>query len=283
MGSTALTAAVGTAAILLLPDGIAMMNEPLWQLRTSLRRAFLPAVDGLLDGPLFRLFAHCLRRCCCGRLASPCRAPHTLRAQAVGRSELVLWWMDQLGAHNPFHDEAYICAWCLAADCVPKLDSTSSAEKLAVWREVRPQESSLDDSEGSSHGDGRRHTALLEGLPAGASLRLRVCAVNRWGRSAWSKDEIQVDLPQQEQVTQWQAARGVGRSRVVTSGLLVCLQCRTPQQPESVLSYAELVCRPAVGDRDCPHGPFCSRCRSGISAQVLPSCVCRGLIDTWRE
>eukprot|EP00450_Noctiluca_scintillans_P002377 CAMPEP_0194508116 /NCGR_PEP_ID=MMETSP0253-20130528/38039_1 /TAXON_ID=2966 /ORGANISM="Noctiluca scintillans" /LENGTH=188 /DNA_ID=CAMNT_0039351105 /DNA_START=110 /DNA_END=676 /DNA_ORIENTATION=+ len=33
----------------------------------------------------------------------------------------------------------------------------------------------------------------------------------------------------------------------------------------------------------CEHGPFCARCQCSVAAQVLPFCVCRGLVQDWRE
>jgi len=62
----------------------------------------------------------------------------------------------------------------------------------------------------------------------------------------------------------------------------LCTQCRAPVAATGTASYADVLHRP-VFVPNCKHGPFCSRCRSSISSRVLPSCVCRALVDTWRE
>ncbi|CAE7695797.1 unnamed protein product [Symbiodinium sp. CCMP2456] len=58
-------------------------------------------------------------------------------------------------------------------------------------------------------------------------------------------------------------------------------RCRVPQTAGSAF-YAEVLHRP-VTVQGCTHGPFCARCRRSVSAQVLPFCVCRALVSTWRE
>eukprot|EP00439_Symbiodinium_sp_Y106_P043214 s3954_g5.t1 len=60
-----------------------------------------------------------------------------------------------------------------------------------------------------------------------------------------------------------------------------CVQCRVPQTAGAAF-YAEVLHRP-VTVQGCTHGPFCARCRRSVSAQVLPFCVCRALVSTWRE
>lgn len=294
MGNAAVTAAIGTVVVILLPNSIAMQSDVLCQLRESLRRAFLPSVDALVESLLFRAFALCARRCSCGRLASPCRVPHSLRAQAVSRRELVLWWTpSQTSPRNVFHEEVYLCAWRLSTPEPPESCSTTkdadstdvkpaAEEKPEDWREVLLDGCQPVDGEQGDPGC-RRHTALLQDLPDSASLRLRVCAVNRYGRSDWSKEEIELELLKQDKLTDRQMSNGIGRSHAVTSSGRLCVQCLTPQRPGSALAYAEVACRPVVGGRDCKHGPFCSRCRRGVVKEVLPSCVCRGLIDIWRE
>lgn len=280
MGNVMLTIALGAAMVLTLPDSLVMQNEYLWQLRETLRRALFPDMKGFFDGPRVRFLALCLGRCCCGRLASPCRVPHSLRAQALGCAEIVLWWTAQLPPANPFHEEAYLCSWCRSSESVAQPGGSQDAE--ALWSEARLEDLGLE-TEGRG---GARRQALLQGLPPRATLRLRLCAVNRLGRSAWSKEEIELALPAEERLTEWQAAGGLGRSRAA-GGEHLCLQCRSPQRgpggQQCEVAYARVLCRPVLGPRGCPHGPFCALCRRRVSAQVLPLCVCRALIEAWHE
>jgi len=60
------------------------------------------------------------------------------------------------------------------------------------------------------------------------------------------------------------------------------VQCRRPQPAKCTAAYADVICRP-ICQRDCTHGPFCARCRWAIAKRVLPTCICRALIDVWRE
>lgn len=291
MGNAAVTAALGTLTILLLPNAVAMPSSPLGQLRDNLRHALLPSVDSIIDSLLFRLFAYCSRCLCCGRLSSPCRVPHSLRAQAVTRSDVVLWWTPApVIPRNVFHEEEYLVAWRplkkeSTTDASENADESAAASReLAQWTDLVWTEVFMEGVEpADEEGKGQRRTALLQDLPEGGAVRVRICAVSRCGRSEWCKEEIEVELLEQEKLTERQMAKGIGRSRLVASDGRLCIQCRTPQQTGSPLEFAVVACRPVIGGRDCPHGPFCSRCRRGVGAQVLPSCVCRGLIDTWRE
>mmetsp|Transcript_61142 Transcript_61142/g.129129 ORF Transcript_61142/g.129129 Transcript_61142/m.129129 type:complete len:382 (+) Transcript_61142:93-1238(+) len=61
-----------------------------------------------------------------------------------------------------------------------------------------------------------------------------------------------------------------------------CVQCRLPQPVKCTASYADVLCR-SLFQPDCAHGPFCARCRRSVSCRVLPSCVCRALVNTWHE
>lgn len=295
MDSLPVTIAVGLVTVLLLPDAVASWSDSVWQLRQQLRRNFLPSKESFLGNPLVRLVAWCLRKCCCGRLSSRCRPPHSLRAQAIGRSDLLLWWTSTL-PDNPFHDEECICAWRVAPAGTSK--DASEKEKAAskagpseedaaspepdAWKEVPLEGSTFNDPDEGGP-TGHRNCALIRELPRGATVQLRACAVNRHGRSEWSLEEIEVDLPRAEKrITERQFEQGVGRSRVVNSGP-ICVQCRVPQRCKAEgAHFAEVVCKPVSGSQSCKHGPFCERCFKRISAQVLQSCVCRGLIDSWR-
>eukprot|EP00931_Biecheleriopsis_adriatica_P011395 TRINITY_DN11248_c0_g1_i1.p1 TRINITY_DN11248_c0_g1~~TRINITY_DN11248_c0_g1_i1.p1 ORF type:complete len:201 (+),score=30.23 TRINITY_DN11248_c0_g1_i1:20-622(+) len=61
-----------------------------------------------------------------------------------------------------------------------------------------------------------------------------------------------------------------------------CVQCRTPQPTACTAAYAEVAHRP-IAMPQCDHGPYCPRCRRSVAGQVLPFCVCRALVDHWRE
>lgn len=260
----------GAIAILLLPESVAVTSEVVWAIREYLRRNLRQLAQLTAQGPVFRLFVLCARRCCRGYLSSPCQAPHSLRAQAVSESDLVLSWTARTPAGNPFHEELYVCAWRLAED---------SGEAPVRWNE---HETPAKDYFGDDP-ERARWTVLLEALPEGVGLRLRVCAENMHGRGEWS-EEIEIEMPTEEVAVSAQR-RGVkvlARSRVVANGGRLCLQCRRSQPSSKPVAYACVEC-PSIFLKECPHGPFCARCRRAVSSQVLPSCVCRGLIKTWRE
>ncbi|CAE8615000.1 unnamed protein product [Polarella glacialis] len=61
-----------------------------------------------------------------------------------------------------------------------------------------------------------------------------------------------------------------------------CAQCRRPQTGPGNAAYGKVIYRP-VFEPGCQHGPFCERCKRAIAARVLPSCVCRALVESWRE
>lgn len=260
----------GAIAVLLLPEGVAVTNEAVWAIREYLRRNLRQLLQLTTQGPVFKFFVLCARRCCRGHLSSPCQPPHSFRAQAVSESDLVLSWTARAPPGNPFHEELYVCAWRLAED---------AGEAPVQWQEHEtPAKDYCSDEP-----DGQRWTVLLENLPEGVSLRLRVCAENRQGRGDWS-EEIEIEMPT-EQVAVGAHRRGVkvlARSRVVANGGRLCIQCRRMQPPSKPVAYANVECT-SIFMKECPHGPFCARCRRAISSQVLSSCVCRGLIGTWRE
>ena len=43
----------------------------------------------------------------------------------------------------------------------------------------------------------------------------------------------------------------------------------------------EAVAKPVF--QPCRHGPFCDRCRAAVGRCILPACVCRALLECWRE
>merc|ERR1740129_2606877 len=257
------------ATALLLPEHVVVKSEVLWAIREYLRRNLRQIVQLTMQGPCFKLLVFCAKRCSRGYLSSPCRPPHSLKAQAISGGQLVLCWTARHPTSNPFHEEWFVCAWRLASD---------STEDPVSWHEWLVEENGNEEAEGD------RWMSFAKGLPPGACIRLRVCAVNRYGRGDWSKEEIEIDLPAGHREAG--GGRGLGqaptRSRTVACGDRLCLQCRTPQPARCSVAYADVVCRPLFA-RDCPHGPFCARCRQLISAQVLPSCICRALIGAWRE
>lgn len=61
-----------------------------------------------------------------------------------------------------------------------------------------------------------------------------------------------------------------------------CIQCRTTPQLSLGAAFAEVHHRP-VTSQTCQHGPYCPRCRNSVALQVLPFCVCRALVQHWRE
>mmetsp|Transcript_16378 Transcript_16378/g.34222 ORF Transcript_16378/g.34222 Transcript_16378/m.34222 type:complete len:278 (-) Transcript_16378:32-865(-) len=260
----------GAVAVLLLPESMAVTSEVVWAVREYLRRNLRQLVQLTVQGPLFKLFVLCARRCCRGHLSSLCSSPHSLRAQAVSESDLVLCWVARSPPSNPFHEEHYVCAWCLAED---------AGEAPVRWHEHE----TLEADNCGDDPDGGRRAALLERLPEGVQLRLRVCAQNRHGRGDWS-EEVEIEMPTEQAAmgARHHGAKVLARSRVVASSGRRCLQCQRAQPLSKPVAYASVEC-PPIFSRECPHGPFCARCRKAVSAQVLPACICRGLIGTWRE
>lgn len=72
------------------------------------------------------------------------------------------------------------------------------------------------------------------------------------------------------------------RRAVGVPGAPACFQCRAPQPERSPAFFCDVLHRPLFA-LTCEHGPFCSNCHRAISRQTLPSCICRSLVDCWRE
>lgn len=258
--------------MLCLPDSIAMTSGSIWAMRERLRGMIWAVLELSMQGPFFKLFAFILRKVSCGFLSSSCKPPHSLRAGFGGsRSyEVALCWTPRPASGNPFHEESYICSWC------PMLDGAVTGR----WAEEFITENGFGED------GGRRWGALLTGLPRNATVRLRMCSVNRRGRSAWSSEELEITPPSAGRPA---SARPVGHRQVSTDAdggksdsRVRCLQCRAPQPASEKVSYGDAICRP-IFIEGCKHGPFCARCRRSISSQVLPSCVCHAMIGNWRE
>eukprot|EP00435_Cladocopium_sp_Y103_P061722 s64_g23.t1 len=61
-----------------------------------------------------------------------------------------------------------------------------------------------------------------------------------------------------------------------------CIQCRrrSNERPTSA-AFAEVVAKPLFAV--CRHGPFCTRCAAAVQRCTLPACVCRALLNSWRQ
>lgn len=274
--------AVGALGIFLLPELTSLLPAAWSEVREVMRRLFIRIVELLIH---FRIFVHlrwCLKRLCNRDLSSLCKAPHSAKAQAIDSSTLVLWWREQKHQYNPFHEERYLVAWREVTENTGSADAETQNDGNDKWRENIVELCDLSDPDDVS-GDPRRRklSALMEDLPAQATLRLKVCALNSKGRSEWSREEIEVDLPKSRKFACKHAEQGMGRSRVVSSALH-CIQCKKPQERVS-LSYSSVACKPVIKCHGCIHGPFCVRCRRRISGQVLASCICNALIDAWHD
>jgi len=70
--------------------------------------------------------------------------------------------------------------------------------------------------------------------------------------------------------------------RAAAGGSQPCVQCLKQQPSICRAAYADVVCRPLLSP-GCAHGPFCPRCQQAIATRVLPACVCRALVSSWRE
>jgi len=134
------------------------------KLVSSLRRmVFLSS-----QGPFFRLFAWCGRRCSCGYLASRCRPPQSVKVKATRLGEVMMFWSPQLPM-NPFHEEFYVIEWGRVG--------------ASTWNEMAVRENGSKDQD--------RWKTTLSSLPEMTYIRVRVRALNRHGPSSWS-DEVSV-------------------------------------------------------------------------------------------
>lgn len=303
--------------VLALPDSAASQHEALWDARERLRGSLFHILELTLQGPIFKFFACGVRKVTGGLFSSRCRPPSALIAKAIGQGAVLVRWRARAPALNPFHEERYVCAWRRIADgrgastvagggdpC-GAAGGGGACEGDVEWQlRVVTENLCRRDAFMDTLGWG----VILEGLPDAGILRLRVRAENRWGRSAWATEELEVDMSRR----QGDASEGVvtngpfhrdcgigsgrssfpGRSRSSAlasrgagAGGRPCLRCRAPQATSGascVGLYADVVSRPLFG-KECPHGPFCPRCRHRVSVQTLPSCVCRALVGTWRD
>mmetsp|Transcript_116837 Transcript_116837/g.342133 ORF Transcript_116837/g.342133 Transcript_116837/m.342133 type:complete len:346 (-) Transcript_116837:90-1127(-) len=174
LGNLSLATLISAVVLLLLPHGIVGKIRLLRRLRSRLLKGCKRAIELSKEGPFYRLFVWCGRRCAFGRLSSRCREALSVKARATGWSEAVLTWSPCLPM-NPFHEENYVLAWRKAG---------SSDEK---WRER--QVNRHDDCEELA---GSKLRSYMDGLPEKTLVAVRLCAVNVWGRGEWS-EEVQVE------------------------------------------------------------------------------------------
>eukprot|EP00931_Biecheleriopsis_adriatica_P119091 TRINITY_DN94362_c0_g1_i1.p1 TRINITY_DN94362_c0_g1~~TRINITY_DN94362_c0_g1_i1.p1 ORF type:complete len:312 (+),score=62.69 TRINITY_DN94362_c0_g1_i1:44-979(+) len=276
-----LAACVVLTTFLLLPEKTLSFSEDVWKLQQKLRKQVLQVLQLSAQGPIIRPLlsggSWCVRACSFGRLASPCLPPHSLRAKAGGPAEVMIVWTGHAQS-NPFHEETYLYAWRVVSE---------DGEGKGSWQEEVVEEN-LCRSQGRIPGVGERWGTLVFDLPEDCKVRIRVCAVNRYGRSDWSQEEVEVSTAASVKASSSRArapATPMARARIVAAdGVQTCLQCSRAisAKQSGELRYAVVVCRP-IFDPGCRHGPFCSKCHRRLCQQVLPCCICRGLIDSWRE
>eukprot|EP00434_Breviolum_minutum_P015517 symbB.v1.2.013667.t1/scaffold973.1/size147933/12 len=61
-----------------------------------------------------------------------------------------------------------------------------------------------------------------------------------------------------------------------------CIQCgRRALERPALAFFGEAVAKPVF--QPCRHGPFCDRCRAAVGRCILPACVCRALLECWKE
>eukprot|EP00929_Paragymnodinium_shiwhaense_P051642 TRINITY_DN25953_c1_g1_i11.p1 TRINITY_DN25953_c1_g1~~TRINITY_DN25953_c1_g1_i11.p1 ORF type:complete len:337 (-),score=41.16 TRINITY_DN25953_c1_g1_i11:125-1135(-) len=278
-----LSVLVGAAVVVCLPDDAACKSEMLWLWRARLRRQLLGFLEAVVKSPLVQLVAYLLRSISFGIFSARCRAPHSLSAKVVGSGHLLLRWRTRTPELNPLHQEHYVVACrtveghttssACAAGRQHSTEPSASGQDSDVWKEWRISDNLLVNEENS-------WAAVLDCLPRNSCLRLRVCAENRWGRSAWAQDELEVE-------TSHHAAAASGKVRSIPrAGARLCLRCRAPSDHtaahgvKSAGHFADVVSK-SLFAKECPHGPFCARCRIRVSEQAIPSCVCRALVADW--
>ncbi|CAE7236160.1 unnamed protein product [Symbiodinium natans] len=256
-----LSLGVVLVTFILLPERTLGFSEELWKLQQKLRRELGQVARSVSGNPIVRAILDAaywlLRKLSGGRFSSPCLPPHSLRARLGGPTEvLVLWTAHQ--QPNPLHEETYILSWKVGGG------------KGSAW-----QEEAITENLCTEIGGARDRWGAILDLPEEAVTRIRVCAVNHLGRGEWSHEEVEV--------TTTRAKPGSKIRVVLAKGVRTCTQCANPigKEPGAV-AYAQLVCR-SVFHPDCKHGPFCPKCRERVAQKVLPCCVCRGLIESWRQ
>eukprot|EP00435_Cladocopium_sp_Y103_P060834 s445_g22.t1 len=255
-----LSALVIVLTFLLVPEQVlSSFNEELWKLQLKLRREVLQVLRSVTDTPLVRHVRDAglwlLRKFSRGRWSSPCLPPLALGARAGGQGEVLILWSSH-HQPNPFHEETYLYAW--------------KAVGQPNWKEEPVTENLCRELRGAP---GRWGT-ILDVPPEYAVTRIRVCATNQFGRSEWSREEVEVT----------QTSPPGMKIRIVSSESLgqCCAQCTKPVPKTGCALYACLV-RRSIFSPGCRHGPFCGSCQQRLARKVLPCCVCRGLIDSWCE
>lgn len=173
-GHTSLCIVIFSITVVSLPYSLIARIKMLRKLRTRLVQSTRRMVMLSLQGPFFRFFIFLGQKCSCGYCSSRCRSPSSFRSKAAGCSEVVLWWTP-CSTYNPFHEESYVVAW----------------RRLVQEGQEDWQEQAADDND-SPDKEGRKWRFYLDGLPEQEKLALRVCAVNRYGRSPWT-DEVGVE------------------------------------------------------------------------------------------
>eukprot|EP00927_Polykrikos_kofoidii_P007135 TRINITY_DN12901_c2_g2_i1.p1 TRINITY_DN12901_c2_g2~~TRINITY_DN12901_c2_g2_i1.p1 ORF type:complete len:433 (+),score=71.01 TRINITY_DN12901_c2_g2_i1:78-1301(+) len=313
-----LTLVALTFFVLVLPDAAACHHQGLWDLREKLRENLYHILELSLQGPVFKAIAFCVRKVSGGLFYSKCRPPVDFQAKVIGRGAVLVRWKSRPPPLNPFHEEYFVCSWLLVADAngASVVDIGKTHKGSPDWK-LRAVTDNLFKRE--TFVDPLCWVSVLEGLPETGILRLRVRAQHCNGHSSWAREEVELDMSRVQGegsegvVKSRPSHRSVGanastvgggggysvgagytaRSRLNTlasrnasgAGGRPCLRCRLPQAVAGSACgglFADVVTRPLFG-KECPHGPFCARCRHRVGAQALPSCVCRALVGSWRE
>eukprot|EP00434_Breviolum_minutum_P041138 symbB.v1.2.036591.t1/scaffold5200.1/size29896/4 len=62
-----------------------------------------------------------------------------------------------------------------------------------------------------------------------------------------------------------------------------CIQCgRRALERPPLAFFGEPVAK-SIFNPTCVHGPFCHHCRARVGRCILPACVCRALLESWKE
>jgi len=162
-------ASICVFVLLLLPGSVlGKLPKPVRSARAALLGYFRRWRQLSTEGPFYRLAIWSGRKLFKGKLSSQSQAPD-VRLKPTGCTEAQVTLGPNL-PYNPFHEENYVISWCRASG------------KDSAWREKTfASDSELEKVSGKL----RTH---LSNLPEHADLKLRACAVNAWGRSAWSKE-----------------------------------------------------------------------------------------------
>jgi hypothetical protein len=144
-----------------------------------------------LEGPLFKVIGGCGKRFGKGMLASRPRTPKSFKVKVLGTippggqeeqegHALEIVWTPHLPA-TPFHEEHYVF-------CIQELHD--NGDEPSPWRELPLNKDQYQkyNEKTTEIGKPTKLKWKLQGLPAKASYKVKLCAAGPGGRSEWTSE-----------------------------------------------------------------------------------------------